>query len=170
MTRHTAGMLVWIAAGIGAAALSLQGIPLRIELPPVPSEDAGPSSPTVDPSAQAAALLTYEEIVRANPFGADRTPPPVRYLPPELRVAQQPAQPSGEAAAPRLQLYGVATGPTGAVALIDANPSIPGAEIYRTGDLVSIYRLESISDTMVVLRGESGVRTLRLQSPTGRSQ
>jgi hypothetical protein len=56
------------------------------------------------------------------------------------------------------------------VALIDANPAIPGAEIYRLGDRVSIYRLEMISDTLVVLRSDSGVRRLRLESPSGRSQ
>jgi len=170
VNRRRAGTLLWIAGGVSAAALGLQATPPRITLPPVPAENTWSSSPTPDPSAQAAALLTYEEIARGNPFDSDRTPPPVRYLPPEFRMAQAPAGPSAETAAPQLQLYGVATGPTGAVALIDANPSIPGAEIYRTGDRVSIYRLESISDTMVVLRGESGVRTLRLQSPTGRSQ
>ncbi len=151
-------------------AIVLQALPLSVRLPSVPAEDVGPAALGVDPSAQAAALLTYEGIARTDPFDRDRQPPAERYVPPALRAAQQPARSTSAPVAPRLQLFGVATGPSGAVALIDANPAIPGAEIYRIGDRVSVYELESISDTMVVLRGSSGVRRLRLQSLSGRSQ
>ncbi len=61
----------------------------------------------------------------------------------------------------------MAAGPTGAVALIDADPSIPGAEIYRPGDRVGIYRLETIADTFVVLIGSGGSRVLTLEAPQG---
>lgn len=169
LSRRDAQRVLLIAAVLAFGALALQLIPIRPRLPEVPLEERAPLPAGVDPSQQAAALLTYEQIPRADPFDPERTPPAERYVPPELRVAQQSASPVAPVA-PRLQLFGVATGPTGAVALIDANPSIPGAEIYRIGDRVSIYSLESISDTLVVLRSESGVRTLRLESLTGRSR
>ena len=70
--------------------------------------------------------------------------------------------------APELTLYGLATGPTGAVALIDADPSIPGAEIYRLGDRVGSYRLESIADTLAVLTGSTGRLVLTLDTPRRR--
>ncbi|MGD8726873.1 MAG: hypothetical protein PVH40_04460 [Gemmatimonadales bacterium] len=169
MTPRTTRVTSSVAGLLAFTAIALQLIPIQPSLPDVPLENATSLPRPADPSQQAAALLTYEQIVRTNPFDPDRAPPSERYVPPELRAAQQPSRPSAPAA-PRLQLFGVATGPTGAVALIDANASIPGAEIYRIGDLVSNYRLESISDTLVVLRNESGVRTLRLESPTGRSR
>ena len=169
MSRRDARRLLMIAGVLVVGAMTLQVIPIRPGLPEVPVEEATPLPAAVDPSQQAAALLTYEQIVRADPFDPTREPPAERYVPPELRVAQRTVA-STTPAVPRLQLFGVATGPTGAVALIDANPSIPGAEIYRIGDRVSIYSLESISDTIVVLRNESGVRTLRLESLTGRSR
>ena len=169
MTRQSAGTLYAIAAVLAVAAAALQLVPPVVRLPSVPVADGGGASAVLDPSAQAAALLSFEEIVRADMFSPDRQPPRERYIPPELRITAAADRPLGPPL-PRLQLFGVATGPTGAVALIDANPVIPGAEIYRLGDRVSIYRLESISDTLVVLRGDSGVRRLRLESPSGRSQ
>jgi hypothetical protein len=169
MTRQAAGTLYVIAAALLVAAGALRLVPPVIRLPVVPAADSTGAPPTRDPSAQAAALLSFEEIVRTDMFSAARQAPPDRYIPPELRSAAGPERPAGPRV-PRLQLFGVATGPTGAVALIDANPAIPGAEIYRLGDRVSIYRLEMISDTLVVLRSDSGVRRLRLESPSGRSQ
>lgn len=169
MTRQTAGTLYMIAAALVAAAGALQLVPPVVRLPAVPAADSTGAPPARDPSAQAAALLSFEEIVRTDMFSVERQAPTARYIPPELRTAAAPDRPVGPPL-PRLQLFGVATGPTGAVALIDANPAIPGAEIYRLGDRVSVYRLEMISDTLVVLRGDSGVRRLRLESPSGRSQ
>lgn len=168
MTHRRARRLMGIAGGIAAAAVGWQTLPLRLRLPPVVREAEASGAGAVDANAQAAALLTYDDIARHNPFDIGRRPPAERYLPPEVR-AQQAAPPAGTPAAPRLRLVGVATGPMGAVALIDANPSIPGAEIYRVGDPVGLYRLEAVSDTAVVLRGKEGVRTLRLESLTGRS-
>jgi len=169
MTRRTAGIVYAVTGVLLAAAAALRLAPPVIRLPAVPQADSVATLPARDPSAQAAALLSFEEIVRANMFSPDRQAPRERYIPPELRLAATAVRPGGPPL-PRLQLFGVATGPTGAVALIDANPAIPGAEIYRLGDRVGIYRLESISDTLVVLRGDSGSRRLRLESPSGRSQ
>jgi hypothetical protein len=122
---------------------------------------------TPSPSEDAAALLSYQEIAGANIFAADRSPPTTRYVPPEL-APQQATAVTNQPVAPRLRLYGVATGPTGAVALIDAEPSIPGAEIYRPGDSVRGLTLEEIAETYVVLSGPSGSVTLPLETPRSR--
>lgn len=170
MTRATAARMFWVAGMLLAAAIGLQVVPLRPRLPDLPVGATVAPAPDVDPSAQAAALLTYEEIVRVNPLAQDREPPPERYVPPGLRAASPDDQSTPAPEPPRLRLFGVATAPTGAVALIDADPSIPGAEIYRIGDRVGVYRLESIAESVVVLRGPSGIRTLQLELSTGRSR
>jgi len=155
-----------------AGVLTLAGLAALI-LPPGSVEPREPFAPvnvpgvTPSPSEDAAALLSYQEIVGSNIFSADRSPPATRYVPPEL-AAQQPAAAPTQPTAPRFRLYGVATGPTGAVALIDAEPSIPGAEIYRPGDSVRGFTLEEIADTYVVLRGPSGSITLLLETPRSR--
>lgn len=158
------------AATLILLAIGLQALPISVPVPDLSDQELLAPPADADPSAQAAALLTYEEIVRANPLGPNRQPPAQRYVPPALRAESGPPAATAAASTPRLRLFGVATGPNGAVALIDANPSIPGAEIYRLGDLVSGYRLESISESVVVLRGATGPRTLRLDEPTGRSR
>lgn len=161
------GVLFGLSGVFSLAALSV------LLLPPAsvePREALAPASVpgvTPSPSEDAAALLGYQEIVGANIFSAERTPPATRYVPPELAAARTEAVPD-RPAPPRLRLYGVATGPTGAVALIDADPTIPGAEIYRPGDSVRGLTLEEIADTYVVLRGASGSLTLPLETPRGR--
>jgi len=50
----------------------------------------------------------------------------------------------------------------GAVALIDADPKIPGAEIYHVGDRVAGATISSITDSTVVLARPSGPLTLHL--------
>jgi hypothetical protein len=52
---------------------------------------------------------------------------------------------------------------SGTAALIDANPSIPGAEIYQIGDVVDGKRIAAVSESTVVLEGASGRTVLRLQ-------
>lgn len=168
MTHRWAQRLVGIAAGIVVAAVGWQALPLAPRLPPVPREDAAPAQPVADPNAEAAALLAYDDIVRHDPFAPGRKPPAERYVPPELRARQAARARTG--ATPRPRLLGVATGPAGAVALIDADPAIPGAEIYRLGDRVGPYRLAAIADSAVVLRGASGVHTLRLEAHIGRAR
>lgn len=153
---------------LGAALLLLAGLALRIAPARVATPAAEPlvvsaGSARASGAEQAEALLTYEEIVRANIFSQERTPPAVRYVPPEL-AAQEVAERPPPPAAPRLRLFGVAVGPTGAVALIDADPNIPGAEVYRVGDRVGDARLVAIEDTSVVLEGPEGRRVLTLPS------
>jgi hypothetical protein len=109
--------------------------------------------------------LEYEGIARLNPFSEDRAPPATRYVPPEDRAVDSPEDPAPAPAARRFTLYGVASGQSGAVALIDADPAIPGAEIYRPGDRVGGYRLATVDETFVVLRGSTDSLVLRLQLP-----
>ncbi len=156
-----------------AGLLALSGVSLRFAPARVRSVPAPPitvAAPAAEPSGseQAEALLSYQGIVRANVLSQDRTPPATRYIPPELaeEVAPVRAPTTGR---PALRLYGVAVGPTGAVALIDADPAIPGAEVYRPGDAVGDARLVSIADTAVVLEGPAGRTVLTLPTSSRRS-
>ncbi len=156
-----------------AGVLALSGLVLRFapaSVPPVPAPPLTVNEPAAEPSGseRAEALLSYQGIVRANVFSRDRTPPPTRYVPPELAEAVAPPR-APTRTGPALRLYGVAVGPTGAVALIDADPAIPGAEVYRPGDTVGDARLVSIADTAVVLEGRAGRIVLTLPTSSRRS-
>lgn len=156
-----------------AGLLALSGLALRFAPARVPSVPAPPitvEEPAAEPSGseQAEALLSYQAIVRANVLSRNRTPPATRYVPPELAEEVAPVR-TPTATAPPLRLYGVAVGPTGAVALIDADPSVPGAEVYRPGDSVGDARLISIADTAVVLEGPAGRTVLTLPTSSRRS-
>lgn len=156
------------AAVLAGGGVALWLLPVDVALPAIQPVALPVPGSVSDPSEQAAALLTYEEIVRGNVLATDRRPPATRYTPPVAGDVPTPATPSATLA-PAIRLYGVATGPAGAVALIDANPAIPGAEIYRVGDIVGGYSLAQIAESFVVLAGPDGERTLRLQRPQGRS-
>ncbi|NIN49933.1 MAG: hypothetical protein GTN62_07440 [Gemmatimonadales bacterium] len=151
---------------LALAGVALWVFPARVATPDVPPVTIPVAYRAPDASQQAAALLSYEEIVRSNVLASDRSPPAARYVPPGL-ASEVPR--STTPTAPQLRLYGVASGPTGAVALIDADPAIPGAEIYRPGDRISTYRLDTIADTFVVLMGASGRRVLRLEAQERRA-
>lgn len=157
---------------VGAAILLVAGLALRVapaRVAPPPAQPLLLSQAPTPPSGaeQAEALLTYEAIVRANVFSQARTPPTARYVPPELAARAAPTR--ATPAPPRLQLFGVAVGPTGSVALIDADPDIPGAEVYRVGDLVAGNSLVEIGDTAVVLDGPGGRQILTLPSTARRT-
>src|SRR2546425_11795339 len=91
---------------------------------PRPGQET-PAEPGATPST------SYEPIVAATIFSQTRTAPSVRFSP-AGRAGARPAAPAPRG--PRLTLYGTTVGPQGAVALIDADPKVPGAEIYRLGD------------------------------------
>lgn len=151
---------------VSAAVLALSGIALRLVPPQVPVLALPPPTlaanpPRVDPAAQAAALLTYAAITEADVFAPDRRPT-VRAR----RPATTPA--AGDHRAVAMRLFGVASGAAGAVALIDADPVIPGAEIYRLGDRIAGYTITTIADTLVVLDGAAGRRVLTLQQTARR--
>lgn len=150
-----------------AAALVVAGWWLRLARSPLPGAGAIPLAlpPAPVPGAAYAGAVPpggYEAIVADNIFAQTRTPPPVRFTPAGLASARAavPAAPHG----PRLKLYGTTVGQQGAVALIDADPKIPGAEIYRVGDSVAGALLVAITDSTVTLAEPSGPLVLHLQS------
>lgn len=161
--RDVTRVLYTVAGVLALAALALRLAPARPGVPATAPVQLAQPATEPSPSERAQALLAFQEIVEANVFSQDRTPPGERYVPPELAAAT-PAPGPARASAPRLRLFGVAVGPTGAVALIDADPAIPGAEVYREGDLVRGLRLIEIGETAVVLEGDDGRTVLTLPS------
>ncbi|MEO6055414.1 MAG: hypothetical protein ABIQ49_01105 [Gemmatimonadales bacterium] len=149
-----------------AVALLLLGVGLR--LAPAPAAAARLSgTATAGPAAAPRAAQgkppgIADSIVAGNLFAAARTPPRVRYAPPDL--VPTPGRPTlGRArSAPAFRLFGTVVGPTGTAALIDADPAIRGAEIYGVGDLVAGQRIVAVSESTVVLEGRSGRSVLRL--------
>jgi hypothetical protein len=61
------------------------------------------------------------------------------------------------------QLYGITVTAKGATALIDANPKIPGAEMYRLGDRIGGAPITAITESTVVIKRSGGPLTLRLR-------
>jgi len=147
------------------AVLLFVGSWLRLARSPLPSADvrqlplplAGQRT-TAAPGATPS--TSYEPIVAANIFSQTRTAPSVRFSP-AGRAGARPAAPAPRG--PRLTLYGTTVGPQGAVALIDADPKVPGAEIYRLGDVVAGAALVAITDSTVTLAEPSGPLVLHLR-------
>lgn len=139
-----------------AAVLMLVGFGFRIVPPALPAADP----PTI-PAARAlptgpGAPTTGAGIVEGNIFSPSRTAPRVRFG--ARGVRDDRAAPSR----PGLVLYGITVSAQGALALIDADPAVPGAELYRIGDLVHGSRLTAITDSTVTLAQPSGPLVLRL--------
>jgi hypothetical protein len=147
-----------------AAVLLLVGLWLRLARSPLPRTDAASlplpfAGQRASATAGATPPTSFEAIVTANILSQTRAAPPVRFSP-AGRAGARPAAPAPRG--PRLTLYGITVGPQGAVALIDADPKIPGAEIYRPGDLVAGAPLVAITDSTVTLAEPSGPLVLRL--------
>lgn len=124
-------------------------------------------------------VSSAEEIAVANIFSATRTPPRVRYVPPELGgdSANGTTQDS-TAALPMLvpgmdvgpKLFGTVVRPDGAApqALLQLDPAFPQPRFYSVGDKDGGYRVISIRPRTVVLRGPRGRLTLRLDTKEDR--
>ena len=148
---------------VAAAALLVAGLGLRLAPTPLPRAEAAPLTLPAAAHPDGAPTSTppvprYDAIVAANIFSPDRTPPAVRFSIPG-RAAAAPTKPRE----PTLRLFGITVGAQGAVAIIDADPTIPGAEIYHVGDLVAGARVLAITDSTVTLAEPSGPLVLRLQ-------
>src|SRR3989441_7515731 len=131
-------MTIVRALSVAAVVLGLLGVWLRFSRFPLPQAAAAPlplrtAGQAATAPAGASAAPRYEAIVAANIFSQARTAPLVRFAPAGRAVRGT----ASAAARPPLKLYGITVGPPGALALIDADPKIPGAEIYRVGDLVA---------------------------------
>jgi hypothetical protein len=152
-----------------AAALALVAIGLLLA-PSAPSraQAAAALAPDVPSLTQRPATdippTTYAAIASTNVFSPDRVPPRVRFTPPGLAARGESVH-----RAPTVRLYGITIGAGGAAtALIDADPDIPGAEIYRVGDVVAGAPIVDITDSTVVLAQPSGQRVLHLERSSRR--
>ncbi len=145
-----------------AATFALTGLGLRIApAPRAPAPaDAVPVRTLLGRPTAPAAADSGRGIVAANVFSVARTAPRVRFTPPGAGAPAHAPAPTR----PAFTLYGITVTAEGggAIALIDADPRIPGAEIYRVNDLVGGARLSVITDSTVTLVQPSGPLVLRL--------
>lgn len=155
--------LLYVAAALFAAgAAALRVAPASA--PEVAGTASAPAGATPAPPRESSAdAQRYAAIVASNAFSPSRTAPAIRFVPEGLRkdtqtVVREPRKPRE---VPVL-LFGITRGPGGAVALIDADPAVPGAEVYRVGDAVRDGRLTDIGESTVVLTRPSGRVVLRL--------
>jgi len=144
-----------------AATFAVTGVGLRIapaSHAPAPADAAPVRTPPGRPTT--AAADSGQGIVAGNIFSAARTAPRVRFAPPGAGTPAHAPAPTR----PPFTLYGITVTAEGggAIALIDADPRIPGAEIYRVNDLVGGARLSVITDSTVTLVQPSGPLVLRL--------
>ena len=153
---------------VGAGVLVIAGLGLRLAPTSLPQSGAATLAIPVEAHSDGTPAITspvpgYDGIIAANIFSPDRTAPAVRFSLPGRTVAPTKSQ------GPTLRLYGITVGGQGPVALIDADPNVPGAEIYRLGDMVAGARLVAITDSTVTLAQPSGELVLRLQPARRRS-
>ena len=159
-----------------AVLLTLGGVALRFA--PAESESV-PARPRVAPDpvpGQGPRAIPeadrYAAIVKSNAFSPARTPPAVRFVPEGLRKDTQVVAPPKKRGPtePPIRLFGITRGPGGAVALIEADPKVPGAELYRVGDDLRDGRVRFIGDSNVLIGRPSGRLELTLPSPRGRKR
>ena len=126
-----------------------------------PAKDLPAAAHPSDPASPVGDERSYALVAAGNVFSQTRTPPKVRFVP-EGRSEPAPAPTTRQKPrAPALRLYGITAG---TIALIDADPKIRGAELYRVGDRVGSGRITSITDSTVVISRAGGSLILRLPS------
>ena len=150
-----------------AGALVLLGLVLRVaparvpDAPDVLTLPAAARQPA--PEAMGGDEPSYAQVAAGNVFSQSRTPPKVRFVP-EGTAEPAPVAARQRPRPPALRLYGITAAARGTTALIDADPKVPGAEVYRVGDRVGGARITSITDSTVVISRPSGSLILRLPS------
>ena len=161
MTGHRA--LYAAAALFGAGGLALQYAPALLPASARAEPVGVPPAAEAPPRPAEVGQSRFAPIVAKNAFSADRAAPKVRFVPEGLRrdTAAPPRAPR-KAAEPPVRLFGISRGPGGAVALIDADPKVPGAEVYQLGDEIRGGRITNISETTVTLTRPSGTTVLHL--------
>ena len=109
---------------------------------------------------------TYQPIIALNIFSPERRPPRKRYVPKgkEGEQGDQPPQLSVREPPQGPRLFGVTLRASGASALIEADPRVPGAEIYRIGDVIAGGRLVEISPNSVTIERRGARQVIRLQT------
>jgi len=156
-TAALAGALALLAVWLGTAPVRVPRVAVESG-PPVFS--AAPVAAGLPPGPEA-----YGEVVERSILSPTRQAPATRRTP---GGQSAPARASEGTHQRRLHLSGIVRGADGYVVLIDADPAIPGSELYRLGDRVGPYRLVEATDSSVVLRGASGAQVLRFESLPGR--
>ena len=175
--------LVTLSRALYAAAGGLTLLALATYLawrPPAGAATSG-TPPAVLPAAASAPTpvgaserdsVAIGQIVSTNIFSSDRRPPKQRYVPPTAVAtpAPSPSTDTVRTGPPPIRLYGVTlSGADSGVALIEADPKIPGAELYRIGDLVRGAILTALSESTAVLERDDGsISVLRLVPRGGR--
>ena len=162
MMRRATRALHTIAVALGLVGLTLWIVPAPASPMPAAPPITKPDSASPDLPAQQHDLEALQQIVGGNIFSPTRSAPPVRFTPPGVAPAERRAAVTGTAAETPMRRYGTVVGPAGAIALIAADPTIRGAEIYRVGDRVGVRRIDAITDSTVVLSGPAGRLVLRL--------
>jgi hypothetical protein len=137
--------LLWPAA----AGFALVAVVFRVTPPTAPAAST-PTMPRPQPLAAVPALESGTEIAATNMFAANHRPPAHRFLPRGFEPPVSAPRPSP------VVLYGVTLAAADPLALIDADPKVPGAEIYRVGQQVRDARLVAITDSTVTLAPLSG--------------
>lgn len=150
-----------------AAALILIGLALRLAPASRPAADPVRGLPVATKPLPVRVTSgnssAYAPIAAGNVFSRTRKAPSIRFLPEGREAPEQVAAPA-RPRQPVFRLYGITVGADGAVALIDADPKIRGAELYRLGDLVGGYPISEITDSTVVISRKSGPLVLRLRA------
>jgi hypothetical protein len=135
-----------------------------VGLPGSVAFDSAPSGASAgNPNSVARAVVPgeFQAVVVSNIFSPERAPPRARYRP---RGSEEAPPTPERKTQPRVRLFGVTLRATGAVALIDADPRVPGAEIYRVGDSIAGGRLVEIGPASVVIERSSGRQVIRLET------
>jgi hypothetical protein len=149
-----------------AGALALAGIGVRLAPARLPGGQPALELPAPAQLSPAQGVLgderSYAPIAAANVFSQTRTPPKVRFVP-EGRHSADSVAPAPKPRARVFRLYGITVTAKEATALIDANPKIPGAELYRIGDLIGGAPITAITESTVVIRRPGGPLVLRLR-------
>ena len=149
-----AGVAFWVVPAAGGPGRAPADTALEGRIPTLPA----PSADTTKVTA----------ILEGNLLSEARRPPRTRLRPAGAPEAAPETRPRPAAFQPRL--FGTVVGPAEASALIDADPAVPGAEVYRLGDRLLGRRLTDISDSNVVLEGPVGRLVLRLERARGPSR
>ena len=148
-----------------AAALVVLSLGFRLAPTRLPRARQGITVPAAAQAIEAMAAPgnagAYAPITSSNVFSQTRTPPTVRFVP-EGRPAPAPTASRSKPRQPVFKLFGITVGEKGAIALIEANPKIAGAELYRIGDRVGGAPITAITESTVVIRRAGGPLILRL--------
>ena len=156
-----------------AAALLFTAAGAALRLAPVTAPDpagaapgvAGASAATASPRLPEVAVDRYAAIVTSNAFSPRRAPPATRFVPEGMRRdTQTVARPAPKPREAELRLYGITRGPGGAVALIDADPAVPGDTSPYGNSYTSCNACRRDSSTNCGFRSRSRERRVAWQS------